>query len=123
MLNNYFFNASDDGNTCPDGSTGGAPGSPLAVTPSFTLGTAPRTYGGVRQPGTKEASMALFKEFPISRLREGTRLEFRAEVFNVFNHPQFGSVDSGLGDGSFGTITSTVDGSQRQMQLGLKLYF
>jgi hypothetical protein len=123
MLNSYFFNACDDGATCPDGSTGGAPGSPLAVTPSFTLGNAPRTYGGVRQPGTKVAAMALFKEFPMGKFREGMRMEFRAEVFNVFNHPQFGSVDSGLGDGSFGTITSTVDGSQRQMQLGLKLYF
>jgi hypothetical protein len=51
------------------------------------------------------------------------RMEFRMEAFNVFNHPEFGSVDSGLGDGSFGTITSTVDGSQRQLQLGLKLYF
>jgi hypothetical protein len=123
MLNNYFFNACDVGNTCPDGSTGGALGSPLAETPDFNLGNAPRVYGGVRQPGTKLAAMALFKEFPINKLREGTRLEFRAEVFNIFNHPQFGSVDSGLGDGAFGTISSTVDGSTRQMQLGLKLYF
>lgn len=122
MLNNYFFNACDDGSTCPDGSTGGAPGSPLAVTPSFTLGNAPRTYGGVRQPGTRLVSMALFKEFPL-KYREGMRFEFRAEAFNVFNHPQFGSVDTGLGDGSFGTISSTVDSSQRQLQLGLKFYF
>ncbi len=45
MLDNYFFNTCDIGNTCPepDGSTGGAPGSPLAETPSFTLGNAPRS--------------------------------------------------------------------------------
>ena len=67
--------------------------------------------------------MALFKEFPINKLREGAHLEFRAEVFNLLNHPQWGSVDSGLGDGAFGQITSTVDGTFRQMQLGLKLYF
>jgi hypothetical protein len=67
--------------------------------------------------------MALFKEFPLGTLREGMRMEFRAEAFNVFNHPQFGSVDTGLGDGSFGTISSTVDASQRQLQLALKLYF
>jgi hypothetical protein len=123
MLNNYFSNACDVGNTCPDGSIGGAPGGALAETPSFSLGSAPRTYGGVRQPGSKVASMALFKEFPMASIREGMRMEFRMEAFNVFNHPQFGSVDTGLGDGSFGTITSTVDSSQRQLQLGLKLYF
>ena len=123
MLNNYILNACDIGNTCADGSIGGAQGSPLAETPSFTLGNAPRTYGGVRQPGTRNVNMALFKEFPMGTLREGMRMEFRAEAFNVFNHPQFGSVDTGLGDGSFGTISSTVDASQRQLQLALKLYF
>jgi hypothetical protein len=120
MLTNYFSNACDIGNTCADGSTGGA--GALAVTPSFTLGNAPRTYGGVRQPGTKIASMALFKEFPLGIVRDGMRLEFRAEAFNVFNHPQFGSVDTSLGGGSFGTISSLAQ-SMRQMQLGLKLYF
>jgi hypothetical protein len=122
MLNNYFFNACDVGNTCPDGSIGGAPGSPLAQTDSFTLGNAPRTYGGVRMPGTRIVNMALFKEFPISRAREGMRFEFRAEVFNVFNHPQFGDVDTGLGDGSFGTISGLAQ-NMREMQLGLKFYF
>ena len=122
MLNNYFSNTCDVGNTCPDGSIGGAPGSALAETPSFTLGNAPRTYGGVRMPGTKIVNMALFKEFPISKVREGMRFEFRAEVFNVFNHPQFGDVDTGLGDGSFGTITSLAQ-NMREMQLGLKFYF
>jgi hypothetical protein len=122
MLNNYFVNACDIGNTCPDGSIGGQPGSALLETPSYTLGNAPRTYGGVRMPGTKIVNMALFKEFPLASVREGMRFEFRAEVFNVFNHPQFGDVDTGLGDGSFGTITSLAQ-NMRQMQLGLKFYF
>jgi hypothetical protein len=120
MLYSYFYNACDIGNTCPDGSMGGT--GTLSETPSFTLGNAPRTYGGVRQPGTKIASMALFKEFPLGVVREGMRMEFRAEVFNVFNHPQWGRVDTGLGDGAFGQITSLAQ-AMRQMQLGLKLYF
>jgi hypothetical protein len=122
MLNNYFVNTCDVGNTCLDGSTGGAPGSALAESPSFTLGNAPRTYGGVRQPGSKIVSMALFKEFPMGNVREGMRMEFRAEAFNAFNHPQWGSVDTGLGDGSFGTISSLAQ-NMREIQLGLKLYF
>jgi hypothetical protein len=47
-------------------------------------------------PGTKIVDMALFKEFPLAR----------AEAFNVSNHPQFGDVDTGLGDGSFGKISN-----------------
>jgi hypothetical protein len=120
MLTNYFTNACDIGNTCVDGSIGGV--GALAETPSFTLGNAPRTYGGVRQPGTRIVNMALFKEFPLGIVHEGMRMEFRAEAFNVFNHPQFGSVDTGFGDGSFGTITSLAQ-PMREMQLGLKLYF
>jgi hypothetical protein len=94
----------------------------LSATPDFTLGNAPRTYGGARQPGTRIVNMALFKEFPLGKVREGMRMEFRSEFFNVFNHPNFGSVDTGLGDGSFGTISSLAQ-SMREMQLGLKLYF
>jgi len=122
MINNYFVNACDVGATCLDGSTGGDPGSALAVTPDFTLGNAPRTYGGVRQPGSKLVNMALFKEFPLSSIREGMRIEFRLEAFNALNHPNFGPADPSLGDGSFGTITSLAQG-MREVQLGLKIYF
>ncbi len=94
----------------------------LIATPDFALGNAPRTYGGARQPGTRVVNMALFKEFPLGTVREGMRMEFRSEFFNVFNHPNFGSVDTGLGDGSFGTISGLAV-SMREMQLGLKLYF
>jgi hypothetical protein len=94
----------------------------LTETADYTLGNAPRTYGGARQPGTKIASMALQKDFQLARLREGMRMEFRAEAFNIFNHPQFGNVNTSFGDGSFGTISSLAQ-SMRQMQLGLKLYF
>jgi hypothetical protein len=120
MLANYFVNACDIGNLCPDGSTGGA--GALTLTPDYTLGNAPRTYGGVRQPGGKIVNMALFKEFPMGRVREGMRMEFRAEAFNVFNHPQFGNVDTNFGGGAFGQITSLAQ-SMRELQLGLKLYF
>ena len=35
------------------------------------------------------ANLSVFKEFPLSKLREGARLEFRLETYNAFNHPQF----------------------------------
>jgi hypothetical protein len=96
----------------------------LVVPDPFTLGNAPRTISSVRQPGTNIAAMSLFKEFPLGFLREGSRLQFRAEAFNVFNHPNFAGPHTEVGGGNFGTITSTLQGSgPRELQLGLKFYF
>jgi hypothetical protein len=117
MVADYFANGCDSGN-CPNGDPVGV----VVATPDYTLGNAPRTYGGIRQPGTSIANMALFKEFPMNKYREGMRLEFRMEAFNVFNHPQFGNPDMTYGDGSFGAIFSTAQ-SNREVQLGLKFYF
>jgi hypothetical protein len=38
---------------------------------------------------------------------EGHALQFRAELFNAFNTPQFANPDANLGDGAFGQVTST----------------
>jgi hypothetical protein len=88
----------------------------------LTFGNAPRTITSVRQPGARDVSMSLFKEFPMSRVREGMRLEFRAESFNTFNHPHFSGPDGTVGSSTFGIIGSTVS-SARELQLALKLYF
>jgi len=96
----------------------------LSAPDPFTFGNAPRTISNVRQPGVNIASMSLFKEFPLGILREGSRLEFRAEAFNVFNHPNFAGPNTKVGSGNFGMITSTLRNSgPRELQLGLKLYF
>jgi hypothetical protein len=94
----------------------------LSTPASFTFGTAQRTIASVRQPGARDASISLFKEFPLSRFREGMRLEFRAESFNTFNHPHFQGPDATVGSSSFGLIGSTVN-NPRELQLALKLYF
>jgi hypothetical protein len=85
---------------------------------------APYTYGGAGRnilfgPGRWNWDMSLFKNFVI---KEGMRFEFRAEAFNVFNHPQFGMPNGTIGNAQAGTITSTV-GNPRQLQLGLRFQF
>ncbi|MCI0624922.1 MAG: TonB-dependent receptor [Acidobacteria bacterium] len=81
-------------------------------------------YGNVgrntlHQPGIKTWDIGLFKEFPI---REGQRFQFRFEVFNLFNTPQFRAPNSQLGGPAFGQITSTwLD--NRQLQFALKYLF
>jgi len=94
----------------------------LTTPTNFTVGSAPRTLSTVRQPGARDVSMSLFKDFPLARIREGMRLQFRAESFNTFNHPHFAGPDSLVGSSTFGKITSTVS-TARELQLALKLYF
>src|SRR5260370_41698422 len=86
------------------------------------MGNAPRTITSVRQPPERIANLSVFKEFSLANVREGMRLEFRAESFNAFNHPVFSGPNTRAGTGSFGQITS-LNAPPRQMQLGLKLYF
>jgi hypothetical protein len=53
---------------------------------------------------------------------ERVGLEFRAEFFNLFNHPQFGPPDTFLPDETFGSINSTVN-NPRLIQFALKFVF
>ena len=75
--------------------------SALSVPDPYTLGSAPRTIGSVRQPGARVASLSIFKEFSLSSIREGMRFEYRLEAFNAFNHPQFNDVDAAAGSPTF----------------------
>ena len=88
----------------------------------YTIGNAPRTLGSVRTPGINNANLSLLKSFAMSKFREGTRLEFRAEFFNAFNHPRFSGPNTALDGGSFGVISSTAN-SAREVQLALKFYW
>ena len=74
------------------------------------------------QPGARDLSMSLFKDFSLKRFREGMRLQFRAESFNTFNHPHFGGPNTLVGNPNFGRITSRIS-SPRELQLALKLYW
>ncbi len=90
------------------------------------LGTAPRApvYG----PRFVNTDFSVIKDFPLS-FREATNLQFRAEFFNLFNHPQFflnGYGGTGEQDintpSSFGVINQTVNNA-RLVQFALKLNF
>ncbi len=101
----------------------------------FAYGTAGR--GLVRGPGINNFDLAVFKNF---RFSERINLQFRTELFNVLNHPQYlnpgtsatFNVDPSAPAGSFptrylqtnttfGVITGTRD--PRTIQFGLKLNF
>jgi hypothetical protein len=52
----------------------------------------------------------------------GSSIEFRWDVFNLFNHPGFGFPNSAIGNPNAGRITSTVV-DNRSMQFALKVNF
>ena len=70
----------------------------------------------VRVPGTKNATLSVFKEFSLNKMREGSKLQFRAEAFNALNHPQFGNIKTTWNTGNFGDVQSQVN-VPRQVQL------
>ena len=73
--------------------------------------------------GAENLDVALIKKIQLGD-NSNTNLEFRAEVFNLPNHPQFGPPDLDFSSSTFGKIFSTARGStERQIQFGLKLNF
>jgi hypothetical protein len=81
-----------------------------------TLGTARRRF--FSGPGLNNWDMALLKD---TLIKEGINLEFRAELFNAFNHAQFLTPDGNVNSGTFGFVTQA--NPARIMQLSLKLLF
>ena len=80
------------------------------------FGSAPN--GVVRGPGVHLTDLGIFKNFKISS-RFGA--QYRLELFNAFNHPQFTGVGTVLGNPTFGTVTSAAE--PRLVQMGFKLTF
>lgn len=80
----------------------------------------------LRGPGAVNFDTSLFKDFSIT---ERHKVQFRAELFNVFNHPQFSNPNAALNNlPFFGQSTSTVRtiesfNTQRQVQFALRYSF
>ena len=91
-------------------------------TPVNSDGNTSRNF--LRGPGFVNLGYALIKSvaIPHGPLAEKQKIDFRAEAFNLLNHPNFANPDSAMGDGIlFGTITSAQ--SPRILQFALKYIF
>jgi hypothetical protein len=95
-------------------------------------------YNALRGFGVSQFDLALRRQFDLS---EQLRLQFKAEVFNLFNHPNFGNPVNTLSSSSFGQSTQMLGrslgsggingglsplyqiGGARSIQLAVRLQF
>jgi len=87
---------------------------PVAQDPAGWYGNAGR--GLISGPAFNNTNFSVLKDF---KIREHWRLQFRAEMFNVFNQVNFNNPDTTQTDSTFGQILSAQDG--RIIQFALKL--
>jgi hypothetical protein len=95
---------------------------------AFTFGDAPRFLSDLRGPKYFNWDMGIQKSW---RFSDSKRFQFRFEMFNALNHPNFFEPDTNLGDigtvvdgiptGNFGKITQAYPA--RSLQVAGKFYF
>ncbi len=92
---------------CPDGSTSVGPFCPPPSDPMTGLPLRQGNLGRnrLRGFGATQWDFAVHRDFLI---RESLRLQFRAEMFNVLNHPNFGPPNPFLDQGVFGVATQML---------------
>jgi hypothetical protein len=90
---------------------------------AYKLGDAPRTapynlYG----PGNYGLDLSLARSIPL-HITEATRLNFRAEWYNVTNHTFFGVASKAVGNGSFGQVTTNGFANRKSAQFSARVDF
>ncbi len=109
-------------------------GSPIFTAPAPGTFNTQRVRNLIHQPGYQNWNMGLFKTIPVN---ERLRFQFRAEAYNVWNHPNWcgnsgcsGTTNIGLNptnSQTFGKVLSKGSGTsgqgERNLQLSLRLEF
>ena len=86
---------------------------------------APHTFGNtgrniLRRDGTSNFDISVFRQFSLHAIREGLRVDLRAEAFNAFNSPVFARPGNNFSNPNFGAVTGTQN-KERIIQLALKV--
>jgi len=84
-------------------------------------GNAPRYFSNLRVDGIHNVDLNIYKSFVP---KEGTKIDLRAEIFNVANHARFAPPDNSFGGETFGFISATAPGYlPRYFQFGVRFEF
>jgi len=92
--------------------------SAFSVTPNSMYGNSKPYDGDLRGPGTNKINASLIKN---EHFGEWVKIQFRAEFFNLLNHPLYAAPGTQLGASTYG-ISASKSGN-RTGQLGLKMIF
>jgi hypothetical protein len=87
---------------------------------TYEIGNMTRWAPNIRFGRTSHADFALLKNF---RWAEGWKAQFRAEMFNATNTPQFGRANTDISSGDFGRVSGTTNVGPRNIQLGMRIQF
>ncbi len=80
----------------------------------------PTRWSDVRASRVNELNLGMYKNF---RPTERTKLQFRFEAFNAFNHPRFAAPDTNPASANFGVVQKSQQNNARAIQMGAKLSF
>jgi hypothetical protein len=98
----------------------GTSNTPLFTAPAAgTFNLSKGVRNSIYQPGFQDWNLSLFKTFAI---KESQRLEFRAEAFDVNNHPNWSGPNLNPTSSTFGEVTGKT-GLARNLQLSLRYAF
>lgn len=105
---------------------GATPGTSLGANPAMLTNPAPGSLGD-HPLRSGACSGARFTNIDMNfvkktRIREGMNFEFRAEFFNIFNHPNFSIPSGNINNTNFGILTGSV-GSPREIQFNARINF
>jgi hypothetical protein len=94
--------------------------SAFTAAPAFTVPTDSLSQPDLRTPWTNAWNWSFYKN---NRFKERYNVQFRAEFYNIFNHPQFDCRNAcgDLTNPTFGQITE--GGGNRNIQFGIRLLF
>ena len=97
--------------------------SAFQVAPNYTFGNAPRTAAyNLYGPGNYQLDLAMSRSFPL-HITEATKLNFRAEWYNITNHTLFAVASGAIGNASFGQITQSPSANRKAAQLSARIEF
>jgi hypothetical protein len=89
----------------------------------YTFGDAPRTAPyNISGPGNYQLDFALVRSFPL-HLGESSKLDFRAEWYNVTNHTLFAVASTVVGNANFGQVTQSGNLNRKSAQFSARISF
>jgi hypothetical protein len=87
------------------------------------FGNAARTAAyNLYSPDNYQLDLAMVRSFPL-HITEATKLDFRAEWYNVTNHTYFAVASTAWGNSSFGTVTNNGVANRKAAQFSARIEF